>query len=75
MYEAIIAFADGENGIPWSVAEGGYGYSEGDTYPKEGINISEEHLKYLLSDKNKFGKPVIKKLSKKTESNKTKDKE
>lgn len=38
-------------------------YKVGDTFPRLGLNVSEERLKELSSNKNKQGKPLIEKVN------------
>lgn len=64
MYKALKNFTDGEKGKAWTLAEGGHYYAAGDPYPKSGFNPSKEHIRYLLSNKNAFGRPVIEKVEK-----------
>lgn len=37
-------------------------YSVGDAFPREGLEVSQERLDYLASDKNRLGVPVIEKV-------------
>lgn len=41
-----------------------YPYKKGDTYPREGLEVTEERLKELSSNKNKLGEVLIKKVKK-----------
>ena len=54
MYKVIKAFTD--------LQDKKYAYSVGDTYPREGITVSERRLEELSSDKNKRHKPLIEKV-------------
>lgn len=54
MYEVIVPFAD--------IQDGGHIYNAGDKYPREGVAVSEKRAEELLSDKNKIGTPIIKKI-------------
>lgn len=57
MYKVIVDhFTDGENGHPFP---GSCGYKKGDTYPNGKYDVTDEHIKYLLGDRNAFGKPLI----------------
>lgn len=59
MYKVIQPFVDGENGKPFTKAKGGVPYEPGDTYPKEGIEQSARHIKYLLACNFRGNGPVI----------------
>lgn len=51
MYKVIKFFVDlQDNNQPYNI---------GDTYPRKGLNVSEERLAELASDKNKQGVPLI----------------
>lgn len=38
-------------------------YEVGDAFPREGMEVSEERIKILVSKKNKIGEPLIKKIA------------
>lgn len=38
---------------------GGKTYRRGDSYPADGVEVTQEHLEYLAGDQNKFGRPCI----------------
>jgi hypothetical protein len=59
MYKVIKAFTD--------LQDKRYAYSVGDTYPREGITVSERRLEELSSDKNKRHKPLIEKVEEEKE--------
>ena len=42
-----------------------YPYEAGDIYPREGLEVSEERLSELASDKNLRKEPLIKKVEEK----------
>ena len=51
MYKVIKFFVDlQDNNQPYNV---------GDTFPRKGLNVSEERLAELAGDKNKQGQPLI----------------
>lgn len=54
MYEVIVPFAD--------IYDGGHIYNAGDKYPRDGVAVSDGRAEELLSNKNKIGTPVIKKI-------------
>lgn len=58
MYKALIDFLDGEDGIPFT-GNSGVSYKKGEEYPKKGLEVSPEHIQYLLGKDNKTRKPVI----------------
>ena len=62
MYKVLIGFFDGENGKAWPLDKGGYRYSAGDPYPKEGFTPPDGHIEYLLGSENKFKGPVIERV-------------
>lgn len=51
MFKVIRTFAD--------LQDGGHVYHEGDTFPRDGFEVSEERKKELLGSDNKIGKPLI----------------
>lgn len=44
-------------------------YKVGDTFPRLGLKVSDKRLDELASNKNKQGKPLIKKVDEKIEDN------
>ena len=54
MYKVIVDFAD--------LQDKQHIYHEGDTYPREGVNVEDGRIKELLSGLNKLGKPLIKEV-------------
>lgn len=44
-------------------------YNVGDVFPRIGMNVTEDRLKELSSDKNKQGKPLIEKMDDEVEQN------
>lgn len=54
MYRVICRFADrlDEN----------YIYEVGDIYPRKGIDVANDRIKELASDKNQIKKPLIEKI-------------
>ena len=51
MYKVIRFFTD--------LQDKGHAYRVGDTFPREGVEVSPERLKELATSKNKRGVPVI----------------
>lgn len=71
MYKVIVGFADLQD--PYEGHEG-YPYQVGDEYPRPGMEVSDERIAELASDKNRRGVPLIKKAkapAKKTAKKKT----
>ena len=55
MYKVIEYFTDWQdNNRP---------YSEGDTFPRKGLSVTDERLKELSGSNNKRGMPLIKKVN------------
>lgn len=48
-------------------------YIVGDKFPHDGLIVTEERLKYLASDANKNGYPVIKEIKEKSRKRKADD--
>lgn len=51
MYRAIEKFAD--------LQDGGHVYQIGDMFPRTGLNVGDERIIELSSDKNRRGIPLI----------------
>lgn len=51
MYKVIKHFTD--------LQDNRYAYHEGDTFPRDGLKVSDKRLEELSSDKNKRGIPLI----------------
>ena len=54
MYKVISYFTD--------LQDFNYPYKVGDVFPRLGLKVSDERLEELASNKNKQGKPLIKKV-------------
>ena len=54
-YKVIHAFAD--------LSDNKYKYEAGDRFPRHGLDVSEERLQELESNKNKAGIPLIVKVN------------
>ena len=66
-YKVIAYFEDlQDNGRPYNV---------GDTFPVEGVEVTEERFAELASAKNRQGKPLIKEVKVPKKSAKKADKE
>lgn len=64
MYKVVKYFED--------LQDNRHPYNEGDTYPRKGLNVSEERIAELASDKNRRGVSLIAEVV--TKSKKTKSK-
>jgi hypothetical protein len=51
MYKAIVYFED--------IQDSRYKYHVGDTFPREGVTVSDKRLDELSTNKNRRGKPLI----------------
>lgn len=51
MYKAISYFKDMKDNM--------HSYNPGDTFPRDGLTVSEKRLEELSTNKNRRGKPVI----------------
>lgn len=51
MYKVIYKFAD--------KLDKNYVYEIGDVYPREGIDVADERIAELVSNKNAIGQPLI----------------
>lgn len=58
MYKVIKYFTD--------LQDNGYAYNTGDTYPREGLEVSEERFAELASSNNKRRKPLIEEIPEET---------
>lgn len=54
MYRVIVKFTD--------LQDNGRAYNVGDTFPRVGLDVSEERIAELASDKNRRGIPLIKEV-------------
>lgn len=52
MYKVIKLFAD--------LQDKNHVYTKGDTFPREGLEVTEERIKELAGSNNKQGTPLIK---------------
>lgn len=67
MYKVIVYFEDlQDNSRPYNV---------GDTFPVEGVEVTEKRFAELASNKNRQGKPLIKEVKAPKKSVKKADKE
>lgn len=53
MYKCIVRFKD--------LQDNSYVYNVGDAFPRVGLEVSDERIAELASDKNKRGVPLIEK--------------
>jgi len=60
MYKVIKFFTD--------KLDNGYAYNAGDTFPRNGFNVSEERISELLGNHNRQRTPVIEKVETKTDT-------
>lgn len=51
MYRVVVSFKD--------LQDNGYRYQVGDTFPHEGLKVSDERIDELLTDKNRRHTPMI----------------
>lgn len=51
MYKAIVYFED--------IQDSRYKYRVGDTFPREGVTVSDKRLDELSTNKNRRGMPLI----------------
>lgn len=58
MRKVLQAFRDGENGVPFD-DERAHDYAKGKDYPAEGIEVSDEHIDYLINCDFNGNGPVI----------------
>ena len=56
MYKVLLYFED--------LQDNRHPYFTGDTFPREGLEVSEERLKELASSENKRGIPLIEAVKK-----------
>ena len=54
MFKALTTFTD--------LQDNNYKYQAGDIFPRDGLEVSEERLEELATDKNRRHKPVIEKI-------------
>lgn len=52
-----------------------FAYREGDKFPREGLDVSQKRIDELLSENNKRGKPLIKKVEEKPKKKKANSEE
>ena len=64
MYKVINYFAD--------LQDNNFAYEVGDTFPRAGLEVTEERLAELSGSNNKQGKPLIAKVEEKTDLKKMK---
>ena len=57
MYKVIRKFFD--------LQDNDHMYSEGDIFPRDNIEVSQERIEELLSNRNKMGVPLIEKIKEK----------
>lgn len=55
MYRVIKAFTD--------LQDNKYPYNAGDEFPREGVEVSEDRLEELATDKNRRKEPLIEKVA------------
>lgn len=51
MHKALVNFVD--------LRDNNHRYHAGDSFPREGYEVSDDRIAELCSDQNKLGKPVI----------------
>lgn len=66
MYKVIQFFTD--------LQDNNHPYGVGDTFPRNGMSVSQERIEELAGSNNKQGKPLIKKVEEKTSEDKEPEK-
>lgn len=54
MYRVIVKFTD--------LQDNGYAYNVGDIFPRVGLDVTDERIAELASDKNRRGIPLIREV-------------
>lgn len=67
MYKVIKAFFD--------LKDNNYVYSVGDIFPHNGVDVDDDRLSELASDKNKLGVPLIEEIVEKPKRTRKKKRE
>ena len=67
MYKVIKSFTD--------LKDNNYAYYVGDTFPRNGVEVSDERIAELASDKNLQGVPLIEEIEEKTKRTRKKKEE
>ena len=67
MYKVIKYFTD--------LQDNNYAYYVGDTFPHNGVEVSDERIAELASDKNLQGVPLIEEIEEKTKRTRKKKEE
>ena len=67
MYRVVAYFTD--------LQDGNRPYNVGDTFPRDGLEVSEERLAHLASNKTRRGFPVIEKVTERKKPTRTSKKQ
>ena len=67
MYKVIKSFYD--------LKDNNHVYSVGDTFPHNGVEVGDERIAELASDKNRLGVPLIEEIAEKTKRTRKKKEE
>ena len=67
MYKVIKSFTD--------LQDNNYAYSVGDTFPHDGVDVDDERIAELASDKNRLGVPLIEEIAEKPKRTRRKKEE
>ena len=67
MYKVIKSFYD--------LKDNNHVYSVGDTFPHNGVEVGDERIAELASDKNRLGVPLIEEVSEKPKRTRKKNSE
>lgn len=64
MYKVVEMFYD--------LQDGNHAYHPGDTFPRDGLKVTEERISELAGDNNALGKPLIEKVELRAERKRSK---
>ena len=66
MYRVVHKFYD--------LKDNNHAYSVGDTFPHDGVDVDDERIAELASDKNRLGVPLIEEVAEKPKRTRTRKK-
>ena len=67
MYRVVHKFYD--------LTDNNHAYSVGDTFPHDGVDVDDERIAELASDKNRLGVPLIEEIAEKPKRTRRKKEE
>ena len=67
MYRVVHKFYD--------LKDNNHAYSVGDTFPNDGVDVDDERIAELASDKNRLGVPLIEEIAEKPKRTRRKKEE